>query len=167
MQHAPHAPPERVIDHLVLLHPAFALEGAAFHAGRIVIAVPGKIPDLDRGVRKLRLDQALDLARVHRHRVAALLQKLEAARRGGLGGVYTQRTVRERLRRVAACALETGLAAGAGRRDEVDAARFDHVGDDALEGGKLGLALDACHRQLDFGIAVRGEDDGPVAPDAV
>src|SRR5262245_43260175 len=67
MQHTAHAAAERVVDHLVLLDPALALEGAARDARLVVVAIAGEVPDLDGGVGKLRLDEALDLAGLHGH----------------------------------------------------------------------------------------------------
>src|SRR5262245_29696015 len=67
MQYPTHPPFQRLIDHLVLLHPRFALKFLADDVGGVVIAIAGKIPDGHLGVGKARLDQAGDFLRIHGH----------------------------------------------------------------------------------------------------
>src|SRR5262249_34381202 len=74
VQDAAHLALERRIDQLMLLHARLAAEALGNDRRGVVVAVAGKIADRHLGVRDARLDQALDLAGVHRH--AALLEAL-------------------------------------------------------------------------------------------
>src|SRR5262245_39835626 len=67
VQRAAHLSAQRVIDHLMLLHPRFAAERGGDHGRRIVIAIAGEVADRHLRVRDLALDQPLDLLRQHRH----------------------------------------------------------------------------------------------------
>src|SRR6516164_10850296 len=67
MELAAHLAFERLVDDLVLLHPRLAPKRLRHHRGGIVVTVTGEIADRHLGVRDARLDQALDLVRIHRH----------------------------------------------------------------------------------------------------
>src|SRR4029077_13568719 len=67
MQLAAHLGLKRLVDDLVLLHPGLAAKRLGHHGGRVMVAVAGKIANRDLGVRDARLDQPLDLVRIHRH----------------------------------------------------------------------------------------------------
>src|SRR5262245_10553487 len=67
VQNPTHPPFQRLIDHLVLLHPRLALKFLADDVGRVMIAIAGKIPDGHLGVGKARLDQARDFLGIHGH----------------------------------------------------------------------------------------------------
>src|SRR3546814_15892709 len=58
---AAHAPAERGINRALLHHPRLATETLAHHAGGIMVAVAGKIGDLDLRIRDGAADQRLDL----------------------------------------------------------------------------------------------------------
>src|SRR5204862_6234920 len=66
-----HPPFQRLIDHLMLLHPRFAGEAGGNDSGGIMIAIAAQILDRHLGVGNSLLNQALDFARIHRH--AAIL----------------------------------------------------------------------------------------------
>src|SRR5438045_835483 len=68
VERAAHAAAERFIDLLVLADPRQAAEALGHHAGGIMVAVAGKIRDLDPRVRNPLQDQRFDLVRRHRHR---------------------------------------------------------------------------------------------------
>ncbi len=67
MQFAAHLGLERVVHDLMLLHAGLAAKGLRQHGGGIVIAVAGEVADGHIGIGNARLDQSLDLARVHCH----------------------------------------------------------------------------------------------------
>jgi hypothetical protein len=67
MQDVPHAAPQSLVDHLVLLDAALALEGRAYDMGRPMVVVAGEICKLNPGIGKLGLDQAFDFVAGHRH----------------------------------------------------------------------------------------------------
>src|ERR1700730_12190724 len=56
----------------MLLHPRLAAKRLGDHGGRIMVAIPGQIANRDLGVRDARLDQPLDLVRIHGHRSGLL-----------------------------------------------------------------------------------------------
>src|SRR5262245_12411892 len=56
MQNPTHPPFQRLIDHLVLLHPRFAPKFLADDVGRVMVAIAGKIPGGDIGVGKAGRD---------------------------------------------------------------------------------------------------------------
>ncbi len=58
---------ERAINHLMLLNPAFALEGGRNDQRGIMIAIAAQILDRDLRVGQTFLDQPLDRRRVQRH----------------------------------------------------------------------------------------------------
>src|SRR4029077_8716261 len=68
VQGAPHAALQRAIDELMLLHARLALEGGRFHRSGVMVAVAGKVLDLDLGIGERLLDQRLDLGLLHGHR---------------------------------------------------------------------------------------------------
>src|SRR4051812_49851284 len=82
MQFAAHAPAQRGIDELVLLHPALAAEGFGDDRRGVVVAIAGQILDGDAGIRQRRLDQGLDLRRLHRHSVLLPLSSRPSAPAG-------------------------------------------------------------------------------------
>ena len=57
MQFAAHAALEGGIDHLVLLHAGFALEGSGDDVGGVVIAVAGEVADGDDRIGQGFLDE--------------------------------------------------------------------------------------------------------------
>jgi len=60
MQDVPHSASEGVVDHLMLLDAAFALEGGGHDVGCPMVVVAGEICKLNLGVRELGLDEAFD-----------------------------------------------------------------------------------------------------------
>jgi hypothetical protein len=74
MQRATHIALQRLVDHLVLLHAAFATEGFGYDGCGVVIAIARKIADFNEGVGQRGLYQALDFLRLHRHGVKSLLK---------------------------------------------------------------------------------------------
>ena len=56
MQHAAHAAFERLVDHFMLHHPRLTLEGGRDDMGGKMIAIAGKILDLDMGIREFGPD---------------------------------------------------------------------------------------------------------------
>jgi hypothetical protein len=67
VQDAAHVAFKRVVDHLVLLHPALASEAFRDNLRCIVIAVSGQIADGHLGVRNPGLDEFFDIACIHWH----------------------------------------------------------------------------------------------------
>src|SRR3569832_1523606 len=67
VQHTAHVALESGIDHLVLLHPALALEGARRHNRGPVVIVTRKVGHRHVGVGKRLLDHPLDLVALHAH----------------------------------------------------------------------------------------------------
>jgi hypothetical protein len=65
-------PLERVVDHLVLLNPALALESFADDARTEMIAVASEINDNDLCIWKSLLDKTFDLRSGHCHRCLLL-----------------------------------------------------------------------------------------------
>src|ERR1700722_897219 len=65
-----HAGSERAVDHLVLLHPALALEGGGHDMGRPMIVVVDQRRDGDARIGQSRLDELFDGGRVERHEVS-------------------------------------------------------------------------------------------------
>ncbi len=65
-------PLKRLIDQLMLLHAAFALEGGGDDVGGVVVAVATQVFDGDLGVGQAFPDQPLDRRRVHRHQSASV-----------------------------------------------------------------------------------------------
>ena len=57
MQLTPHAPAKRLVNHLVLLHAAFAGKGLGYNAAGVMVAIAAQILDHHSGVRKGVLDQ--------------------------------------------------------------------------------------------------------------
>src|SRR5258708_2668312 len=51
----------------MLLHPRFAAKRFGEHGGGVVVAVAREVADRYLGIWNTQLDQALDLARIHRH----------------------------------------------------------------------------------------------------
>src|SRR5262250_674912 len=58
---------KRLVDDLMLLHPRFAAKRFGEHGGGVMIAVAGEVADRHLGIGNTQLDQAFDLARIHRH----------------------------------------------------------------------------------------------------
>src|SRR5690606_1438495 len=58
---------ERLVNHLMLLNPCLAHERRRDDVRSVMVAVAGEIADTYLRVRKARLDQPLDLFRVHSH----------------------------------------------------------------------------------------------------
>src|SRR5262249_3108488 len=69
-----HASAQRLIDHLMLLHPGFATERAGDDMRCIVIAVAAQIFNRNLRIGEAFLDQPLDHRRVHRHRLPPCAQ---------------------------------------------------------------------------------------------
>src|SRR5688572_11104571 len=67
VQLAAHPAAERLVDHLVLLHPVAAGEGGRDHARAVVIAVVDQRFDLDFGIGQRGLDQRGDFGGGHGH----------------------------------------------------------------------------------------------------
>src|SRR5512134_1772249 len=72
MQLTTHSTLKRVVDHLVLLHPAFAYKRTRLDQRRIMVAVATQVLDAHTRIRQSFLDQPLDFPGVHRHRLAPL-----------------------------------------------------------------------------------------------
>src|SRR5437879_5429955 len=75
VQDAAHLALEGRIDELVLLHARFAAKALGNHRCGVMVAVAREVADRHLGVRNARLDQALDLAGVHRHDVLLTRQR--------------------------------------------------------------------------------------------
>src|SRR5687768_11950760 len=67
VEHAPHAPAERLVNHAVLLRPRLAAERLRDDARGIMVAVAGKVGDLDLRAGNGGGDHRLDLVGAHRH----------------------------------------------------------------------------------------------------
>src|SRR3546814_316278 len=67
MKFTPHATAERPVNQLMLPDPRHAPKALRDDAGRVMIAVAGKVGYLDRRVGKRRADHRFDVGRVHRH----------------------------------------------------------------------------------------------------
>src|SRR4029078_9884363 len=68
VQRPAHLAFQRVIHHLVLLHPRLAAKGLRDHGRRIMVAVAGEVLDAHLGIGNPLLDQLFDLCHRHGHR---------------------------------------------------------------------------------------------------
>src|SRR5687767_5292814 len=84
MERSAHAALKRRIDHLMLLDTGLAPEDCRSDGRGVVIAVAGKISDLDLRVRDRGLDQVLDLAGVHGHPDRLLKRASRPCRRAAI-----------------------------------------------------------------------------------
>src|SRR5688500_15292960 len=101
VERAAHAAAQRLVDALVLADPRQPADALRHHPRGIVIAVAGKVGDLDAGIGDALADQRLDLGRRHRHRISLALPSAGGAPRRscarGSGGCATRR-IRRRPR---------------------------------------------------------------------
>src|SRR5262245_7593989 len=67
VQDAAHLALQRGVDQLMLLHARLAAKARRDDGRGVMVAVAGEVADRHLGVRDARLDQALNLAGVHRH----------------------------------------------------------------------------------------------------
>ena len=79
MKFVAHPAAQRLIHHLVLLHPVLAAKRAGDDMRGVMIAVAAQILDRDLGVGQALLDQPLDRRRVHRHRPLPLAHAASSA----------------------------------------------------------------------------------------
>src|SRR5215813_4415597 len=70
VQDPPHAALQRLVDHLVLLHPGLAPEFLADDMGGVMVAIASKVSDDHLGIGKAGLDQARDLLGIHGHQAS-------------------------------------------------------------------------------------------------
>src|SRR3954462_5853502 len=87
MELAAHAPAKRLVNQLVLLHPALAGAPLGDDVGAVVVAVAGEIVDAHLRIGQSGLDERLDFGGRHRHqsvpinwRFASMLFSSSAAR---------------------------------------------------------------------------------------
>src|SRR4051794_27179296 len=66
---SPHSIPKRRIHSLMLLDAAHPFEAPADHAGRVMVAIAGKIANADLSVGNRRLDQPVDVGGGHGHQL--------------------------------------------------------------------------------------------------
>jgi hypothetical protein len=62
-----HSPLQSGIDHLVLRNARFACECSGANDGFVVIAIAGKVLNLDVGIGESRSQQRFEVIRAHRH----------------------------------------------------------------------------------------------------
>src|ERR1051325_10034247 len=83
VQFVAHSAAQGLVDHLVLLYPAFAAEGARDDMRGVMVAIAAQILDRDLRVGPALLDPPLDHRRVHRHR------SIPGSRRGAKPAPYS------------------------------------------------------------------------------